>query len=287
MADHDRDRPWEILGRGVGDWVGEERYAPGPWAPEGESILGRTRARLILGGRGLASDYRQETDGEIKLEAHTVIRWHGESSEFVMYFHSEPGGDPMVLRGAADGDVLIFEGEAFGGTMRQTFTYGRGAMDVRTEFQAEEGGSWDTLFEARYAREAESESESRPVRGRIGWTDLTVPDAPGIRDFWAAVTGWEPDPVSMGDYSDFNMLDAEGRPAAGICHARGSNADIPPTWLSYVVVADMNAALGAAGRLGGEVVVPPRGPEGGRLAVVRDPAGAMLALWENRTGDES
>jgi predicted enzyme related to lactoylglutathione lyase len=253
--------------------------------------VGYTRAGLILGGRGLASDYRQETDGKTTLEAHTVIRWDGESSHFVMYFHSEPGGDPMVLRGSADGESLVFQGAAFGGIMRQTLTYGPERMQVRTEFRAADGDPWDTLFEAEYGLEpgpdAGSEPESPAVPGRIGWADLTVQDAPAIRDFWAAVTGWEPDPVSMGDYSDFNMLDGERRPAAGICHARGSNADMPTAWLPYVVVDDLDASLEAAVRMGGEVVVPLRGPEGGRFAVVRDPAGAVLALWENRTGDES
>jgi hypothetical protein len=60
--------------------------------------------------------------------------------------------------------------------------------------------------------------------GRVGWVDLTVGDASGVRDFYAKVAGWKPAEVGMGDYSDFNMLDAAGRPAAGVCHARGVNA---------------------------------------------------------------
>ena len=38
-----------------------------------------------------------------------------------------------------------------------------------------------------------------------------------------------------------------------------------------------------APRLGGEVVAGPRGPDGGRIAVVRDQAGATLALWESKS----
>ena len=138
------------------------------------------------------------------------------------------------------------------------------------------------LFEAHYERIFAL--ETKPALGRIAWTDLTVKDAPAIRDFWAQVAGWSPDEVSMGEYADFNMRDAEGRPAAGVCHARGSNADLPPVWLSYVSVADLDVSLEAAVRLGGEVAVDPRGPVGGRMAVVRDPAGSTLALWESGAG---
>lgn len=42
-----------------------------------------------------------------------------------------------------------------------------------------------------------------PAVGSISWVDLTVADAPGIRDFYAAVTGWTASEVPMGEYSDF------------------------------------------------------------------------------------
>ena len=41
--------------------------------------------------------------------------------------------------------------------------------------------------------------------GLIGWFDLTVPNAGKVKDFYAKVVGWKPEPVSMGDYDDYNM----------------------------------------------------------------------------------
>ena len=41
--------------------------------------------------------------------------------------------------------------------------------------------------------------------GQIGWIDLTVPDAPALRDFYQGVAGWTPSPVEMGGYQDFRM----------------------------------------------------------------------------------
>jgi predicted enzyme related to lactoylglutathione lyase len=125
--------------------------------------------------------------------------------------------------------------------------------------------------------------------GEIGWFDLTVPDAVGVRDFYRSIVGWESQDHDMGDYADFNMLLPDsGKTVAGICHARGMNADIPPQWLLYITVADMDASIRACEAGSGEVVVPPRdmGPHG-RIGVIRDPAGAVCALWQQLEGEAS
>ncbi|MDX1501052.1 MAG: VOC family protein [Thermoanaerobaculia bacterium] len=125
-------------------------------------------------------------------------------------------------------------------------------------------------------------SDDRPPVGSIAWTDLTVAGADGVRDFYAAVVGWAPAPVDMGGYSDYNMTDPDsGEPRAGICHARGDNRGLPPQWLNYLVVADLDASMAICRELGGEVLAGPRGQPGGdRYCVIRDPAGAVAALYQ-------
>ena len=123
---------------------------------------------------------------------------------------------------------------------------------------------------------------SAPAVGAIGWLDLTVEDAPRLCDFYAAVTGWRPEPVPMGDYSDWAMIDpASGEARAGVCHARGGNAGLPAAWLVYVVVADLDASVAAAVERGGELLLGPKAMGESRYAVLRDPAGAAFALWQN------
>lgn len=127
-----------------------------------------------------------------------------------------------------------------------------------------------------------SDKDQGPALGKIGWTDLTVPDAENIRDFYREVAGWKPEPVTMGEYEDFNMCSPEdGEPLAGICHARGSNADLPAQWLIYITVENLDERLELCKKLGGEVVTGPKSLGGyGRMAVIRDPAGAIAALFE-------
>ena len=62
----------------------------------------------------------------------------------------------------------------------------------------------------------------------------------------------------------------------------GANtAGIPPVWMIYIVVADLDASLAQCRARGGEVVGEPREMGGvGRFAFIRDPAGAPCALFE-------
>ena len=115
--------------------------------------------------------------------------------------------------------------------------------------------------------------------GKIGWIDMTVDDADGLRDFYKSVVGWEVHDTSMGDYNDYTMMSGEDA-VAGVCHARGSNAELPGGWLIYITVADVDASAAACVEMGGKVLVEPRGLAGGRFCVIEDPAGATSALYQ-------
>lgn len=125
--------------------------------------------------------------------------------------------------------------------------------------------------------------QPRHAVGSIGWIDLTVPDADSLKEFYSKVVGWAPQPLSMGDYADYVMTNpATQDGVAGICHARGSNQGIPPVWMIYIIVADLDTSLRACESLGGEIVKPPRDMGGGaRFAMIRDPAGVVCALFQS------
>lgn len=125
-------------------------------------------------------------------------------------------------------------------------------------------------------------ADERPPVGTIAWTDLTVEDAEAVRAFYEEVVGWSSDGVDMGGYEDFNMIaPGTGDPVAGVCHARGSNAGMPAAWMIYVVVADLDDSMARCRELGGTVVVDANDLGSlGRYCVIRDPAGAVMALFE-------
>jgi predicted enzyme related to lactoylglutathione lyase len=117
--------------------------------------------------------------------------------------------------------------------------------------------------------------------GKIGWIDMTVENASGVRDFYKAVVGWETEDIDMGGYSDYVMkMPASGDGVAGVCHARDSNADLPSGWMIYIVVADVEKSAATCVANGGQVVLEPRGLSGGRFCVIKDPGGSVAALYQ-------
>ena len=123
-----------------------------------------------------------------------------------------------------------------------------------------------------------SATDSTPV-GAIVWHDLTVPYAEEIRDFYQEVVGWTAKSLSMGDYEDFEVkLPHNQKTVAGICHARGTNANLPAQWLLYISVADVGVSAGRCLALGGKILDGPRLLGDQDFCVIQDPAGAVVAL---------
>lgn len=119
--------------------------------------------------------------------------------------------------------------------------------------------------------------------GSIAWLDLTVADASATRDFYRQVVGWSAQDVAMGDasepYADYNMLGEDGDAAAGVCHARGGNVGLPPVWMIYLPVGDLDESVRRVTDEGGQIIKVTRGSDGEcACAVIQDPVGAHLAL---------
>jgi hypothetical protein len=69
-----------------------------------------------------------------------------------------------------------------------------------------------------------------------------------------------------------------GETVAGICHRRAGNADLPPAWIVYFSVLDLDRSVEVVLEAGGAVVSPSRTAGASRYVIVRDPAGAVFAL---------
>ena len=123
--------------------------------------------------------------------------------------------------------------------------------------------------------------------GKIAWHDLTVDSAVEVKDFYASVVGWDTGAVSMtsneasgSDYEDFNMnLPGTAETVAGVCHARGSNANLPAQWIMYVAVENAQVSAEECIKLGGEIVDGPRKMGDDVYYYIKDPAGATLAIY--------
>lgn len=119
--------------------------------------------------------------------------------------------------------------------------------------------------------------------GQIISADITTEDAEAMHDFYRKVIGWDSEGLEMSDsngtYKDYVMKDAAGNWVGGVCHRRGVNKDLPPVWLVYINVEDIEASCKICEESGGKVLHRSFGDKGNLLyAVIQDPAGAILAI---------
>lgn len=117
----------------------------------------------------------------------------------------------------------------------------------------------------------------------IGWMELTVDNAPRIRDFYVEVVGWYPEPVDMGGYSDYFLCNpSDGKAVAGVRHPRVGIPSLPPQWIPFVEVDNLENCIRILLDLGGSMVSWPKdmGEPGKRYMLIKDPAGAVVALVE-------
>lgn len=123
---------------------------------------------------------------------------------------------------------------------------------------------------------------AKPEVGTIGWVDLTVENADGIRNFYQNVVGWKDEAVAMGEYNDYMMKTPVSETAvAGVCYKQGVNKDLPSQWLIYITVANVDQSAAQVTALGGKLLVQPKSMGSyGRYCVIQDPAGAVSALFE-------
>ncbi|MFO7764087.1 MAG: VOC family protein [Wenzhouxiangellaceae bacterium] len=119
--------------------------------------------------------------------------------------------------------------------------------------------------------------------GDFLWDELWSADPVAARDFYRVAVGYtvEERRLAGGEQQvDYHVLSTGGRPRAGL--RERPRADIPPTWVSYIRVADANQLddiLSRVEQLGGRILVPATDrPAGGRVALIAGPSGAGIAL---------
>lgn len=113
--------------------------------------------------------------------------------------------------------------------------------------------------------------------GRPCWIDIGTTDVAGAGAFYSALFGWDIDygPPEMGHYS---MARLRGRDVAAL-----ADQQIPGmvAWTTYLAVDDLDATVAKVAPAGGSVLMEPMDVMTfGRMAVIADPGGAAVSLWQ-------
>jgi len=122
-------------------------------------------------------------------------------------------------------------------------------------------------------------------QGAFSWVDLATTDVQGAKSFYSGLFGWDVEDMPTGDGGVYSMARLDGKYVAAVSAQREEERELgaPPHWNSYVTVEDVDATAAKVPDLGGQVFVPPFDVlDAGRMAVIADPTGAFLPLWQPR-----
>jgi len=135
------------------------------------------------------------------------------------------------------------------------------------------------LFLWRHFEPDETVEYLRP--GRLSWNDLTTREPEKAAAFYAALFGWEIEPMTQGP-TPYWQVKVDGQGEGGIMPMPETMpAEVPPYWLVYFGTEDAAMTAAKAVELGGTVLVEPTEVPGMLIfAVVADPAGATFAVLQ-------
>jgi predicted enzyme related to lactoylglutathione lyase len=126
---------------------------------------------------------------------------------------------------------------------------------------------------------------TKPVPGNFCWIELNTTDPAAAGKFYGEILGWSFTEMKMADGHPYLIAKVGDANAAGI-RLLGENATKMGTasqWMSFIASADVDATVAKATKAGGNVLVAAAEAGGmGRMAVVADPSGAVLSLWQEK-----
>ena len=119
--------------------------------------------------------------------------------------------------------------------------------------------------------------------GTFCWVDLATTDTEGAKQFYGEMFGWELIDAPAGPDSVYTMAELQGKSVAGLykMDEQQKAQGLPPHWMSYVSVSNAAETAAKAKSLGGQVLAEPFDVmEAGRMGLIQDPTGAVVALWQ-------
>ncbi|MGB0564000.1 MAG: VOC family protein [Spirulinaceae cyanobacterium] len=123
----------------------------------------------------------------------------------------------------------------------------------------------------------------RYEHGVFNWVDLATRDPEAAQDFYGELLGWTFDDRSSADNPPYWIALKGDRAVAAIftLSEEMQQQQIPPHWQSYINVTDIEAILAAWQAQGGKSFCPTFDVMNyGRMAVVQDPTGGVVNLWQ-------
>ena len=120
------------------------------------------------------------------------------------------------------------------------------------------------------------------VIGAPCWIDLFSSDTDQATDFYGTLFGWSTESAGPEFGGYFTFL-KDGKHVAG-CMANDGEQGYPDAWTVYLMTDDVERTVDAARASGGQVHIEPMAVgENGTMAMIGDPGGAAIGVWQPGT----
>ena len=130
----------------------------------------------------------------------------------------------------------------------------------------------------------EQRPENAPEVGEASWHELLTTDVKAAMKFYEQAFNWQPSQtMDMGPMGTYQMFNRPHGMIGGMMKKPPEMANVPPNWLIYFRVPDVDAAVGRIKTNGGKVVNGPNEvPGGDRVLTATDPQGAVFGLHSKK-----
>lgn len=153
-------------------------------------------------------------------------------------------------------------------------------------------GRFAVIGDAENAEVMFIQAGKTPIGGTTGpgawvWAELWTDDIAKATTFYGDVIGVGHDTTDRGGQT-YHYFASQGKPRAGIIKIPDKLESVEPGWAPYVGITDIAATLAKVKDLGGKVVFgETEHPSAGSVALIRDPSGAVLFVFQLGSNQEA
>ena len=109
--------------------------------------------------------------------------------------------------------------------------------------------------------------------------ELHTQDVAAAKKFYSSLFGWKLEDMPMPEGGSYTMVNVGEGTGGGMM--KNPAPKVPPHWLAYVGVDNVEASTKRAQELGGKIHLGvTKVGDYGWMSVIQDPTGAYFALWK-------
>src|SRR5438309_2655853 len=124
-------------------------------------------------------------------------------------------------------------------------------------------------------------TKTKYEHGQFSWVELGTTDSAAAKKFYGGLFGWTFEDMPAGPDMIYTMNKLGNHRTSALYKMGKDMQGMPPHWLSYVTVDDVDATTAKAKQNGAKAMKEPFDVmDVGRMSVLTDPTGAHIALWQ-------